>query len=54
MSDITFGKIPTKAFLMVIEFVDFLELTPKQILSLRLISKSVDECLYEMWYRKIS
>ena len=52
MSRLTFGRMPKTAFSLILELLDFSELEPSYILSLRLISKSVDECMYEIWYSK--
>ena len=54
MTELNFGDMPVKAFQMILEFMDFSDMTPQQILSLRLVSRSVDECMYDMWLRKSS
>ena len=54
MTQMNFGSMPVEAFRLIYEFIDYSELTPKQILSMRLVSRSVDECMYELWLRKTS
>ena len=52
MTKLNFGSIPVKPFRLIFEFIDFSDMTTKQILALRLVSRSVDDCMYDMWLRK--
>ena len=47
-----FGGLPTKAFDLIFEYINVVDMSPKEILQLRLVNKSFDEEIYETLQRK--
>ena len=47
-----FGGLPTKAFDLIFEYINIVDMSHKEILQLRLVNRSFDEEMYEQIQRK--
>ena len=44
---LNFGSLPTKAFDLIFEYINVVDMSHKEILNLRLVNRSFDEEIYE-------